>query len=234
MSSRVRICGYAAPFDQIGVFEGLLEVIDRHAFDGMLAARSAKLPVLWNTHDVGASPVATTADLFVDDFGLGFSFNLDFKSHNFRASDNHWRLASIVSKADAYDQCSVGDLEIETQCTERHLLGTARRITKATIGHIAIVRSGTAAYKNCTGVWPTHCALNLAPYRIQQMAAQWEIGHNAWPVARAALRAKYQPRSTDRAIGRTASGDVVMCMSNGVIYARSKGRPSLNGNIGGA
>jgi hypothetical protein len=219
MNDFVQIRGYAIPFERTRFIatEGVVEVIDPHAFDDMLS-RPLVVPVLWDSHGADAPIFANAATMFADDYGLGFAAMVDLRSQEGRLSPNWSRLRSMTSRNDPCDQCSV-NLRIEKIERGRYGDDKLQRVVRASIDHIAITRN--AAYGTMTGAWPTHVSISDAPWRIQGMAARWNGGRAA-PKPRAksavsppaALAAYMEPR---RAHYRRVRESFALAMSSGKI-----------------
>lgn len=172
----IPIRGYAIPFDRTMsiVGEGV-EVVDRKAFDAMLAPKNSRVPLRWLEHDDDALQVASDVNsLFADDYGLGFSAVIDVRSKAGQLSANWSVLSAMTRSAKPLDQCSVGGLEIgESRADKIHGIA-CRRIIKAKISHITICDN--AAYRQFTAVWRADVDLSAAPWRIQEMAVRWKNG----------------------------------------------------------
>jgi phage head maturation protease len=183
MSDHITLRGYAVPFGRrvLLAATGNYERFDRHAFDGFLARRPA-VAVQWADHSNDAprlgSTTSGTAGLFADSYGLGFWVRLDMRSRNGRLSDHWSRIRQITQRGNAADRCSIGGLHIDREVIEKHLGNLCRSVMSARIDHITI--TADAAYRDLTGVWPDHCDIADAPWRIQTMAQTWQAGHAAW------------------------------------------------------
>ncbi len=177
MTDFVAIRGYAIPFNRtIYIEEVGVELIDRNAFRDMLRARRRyPVAIRWFDHDVDAYQIAGSAQLFDDGHGLGFSCTVDMRAPYHGGRSSNWAvIASMTRSVNPVDQCSVGDFMIDEAVSDTVGGIACRRVLKATISHITI--TDHAAYRQYTGVWPSHCDLDRAPYRIQEMSARWEIG----------------------------------------------------------
>lgn len=144
-----------------------LMCINHGAFDRWLAEARHQVPVLFGGHDL--PPIATTTLIFEDEFGLGFSAALDM------AGDpcNWARLQAITRATNPVDQASgtmiVRDSYIDSRGVEH--------ITRAELEDVAIVSRGAWS---TTAVWLAGVDLDAAPYKIQDRAARWEIGHRGF------------------------------------------------------
>jgi phage head maturation protease len=179
--SFARLAGRAIPFNRIARVDGGLETIDPGAFDGMIAD-GARVRVLWDSHDADAIEIANGARLFSDGRGLAFECLADVRVG---VGKRHWALVAAVSQViNPHNECSVGDLDILAERWEIRDGVRVRRVLEARIGHVAICRSGTAAYGRHTGFWRPD-RLDEAAWHIQAMAAEWQEGR-----ALATLQAK--------------------------------------------
>lgn len=133
------IQGYAIPWNKPAEVDGLIET----AAPGSIAAPTAQnsnVTILYGSHAVeGARIYAQTKDrsvrFFADDYGLGFTANLDDRHADVRA-------AARAIAAGHVCQCSVN-------FTKMHR-NDAGRIDWARIDHVALVQEG--AYRD-TGCW---------------------------------------------------------------------------------
>lgn len=174
--SAIVLKGYAVPFAQSTLLAGAgtYERFAPTAFDHLLH-RASPVSIRWDSHDDAAPVLARTSDgsarLFADAFGLGFEARIDTRA-------NWGKVRAITQRDNPFDRCSIGGLIIISSDRDTHL-GTRREtITRAHINHIAIV-DYSAAYKD-TAVWPADHDLEMAPWRIQQMAARWSSGNADW------------------------------------------------------
>jgi len=174
MTQIVRIRGYAAPYNQIVPYGDEYQVIEPGAFSSMLRGPLPPIDIRWGSHDDHAEIIASTdarnVGFFDDDYGLGFFFDVDL--------GKTWgKLAEMTKPKTPCDRCSVnmilGESSIEKPFRESRVL----RIKSATIDHVAI--GLTRATYMQTGTWPTHCPLERAPLRIQELAERWERGRLA-------------------------------------------------------
>jgi hypothetical protein len=166
--------GYAVPFDQTICLRdrGTFEQFHRRAFDAMLGRPFAHVDIRWGGHDEWAPVIASTRDgtagFFADKYGLGFWCRLE-------ANRTGWSVVGSITRRRApCDQCSIGGLIVIDRDRDRYLGATRETIRAARINHIALC--GDAAYRQGTGVWPTHLDLADAPWRIQSMAESWSHG----------------------------------------------------------
>jgi phage head maturation protease len=168
--------GYALPFAQSTLLAGscTYERFAATAFDRLLN-RASPVAIRWGSHNEDAPVLARTSDgtagLFADEFGLGFWARVDV--------DRHWpKVREITQRVNPVDRCSVGGLVIVASDQDRCLGAPRETVSQAHIDHIAIV-DYSAAYKS-TGVWPASHDLEMAPLRVQEMAARWSHGHAQW------------------------------------------------------
>jgi phage head maturation protease len=169
----IEIRGYAIPFSQTRYIAaaGAVELIEPGAFDRTLCATTT-VPLLCHSHD---APAIAMARLHADEYGLAFSALLD-------ARRNWAALVAMTRCIAPLDQVSV-DLIIEDKIVGRYGTNRLHRVTRAAAAHICI--TDAAAYGTATGVWPMHCDLADAPWRVRQMAADWERGCAMWNARRA-------------------------------------------------
>jgi hypothetical protein len=173
MNDFVQIRGYAAPYNRTIMYGENWQRIAPGAFTAMLR-QLPDIKLQWGSHEPDAECLASVksggVEFFEDDFGLGFSFVLNLMKHR-------GQVAAITRRDRPADQCSVN--MIVTNATDETIFGSGHCnvIRAATIDHVAVGLTN-AAYRD-TGVWPTHCALDEAPWRIRELAARWREGRAA-------------------------------------------------------
>lgn len=177
--SYITVKGVAVPFN-VARFDGSrVEAFDPSTFDEMLA-RNITVPLLWDSHDEGAGTMrlAHEARLFASADGLMFSATIDMRQS--AGGSFRWALlAAMTRRREPVDECSIGDLTITSERREMIDGNPCSLVTKASIGHVAICKSGSTVYGATTGAWPCHLPLDTAPLRIQELAAKWEAGKTA-------------------------------------------------------
>jgi phage head maturation protease len=175
MIHTITLRGYALPWNEsILLTCGTYERFAPTAFDDILSRRTP-IDIRFGGHERNDPLLASTRDgsarLFVDDYGLGFEARIDTRA-------NWGKVRAITQRDNPFDRCSIGGLIVISSDQDKHL-GTRREtIKRATIDHIAIV-DHSAAYKE-TAVWPADHDLEMAPWRIQRMAARWSSGNADW------------------------------------------------------
>jgi hypothetical protein len=145
--------------------------------------------------------------LFADHYGLGFSAEVSLS--------NWSRLRAMTARVAPMDQCSIGGLRILRSKTDEHLGSRRTTILAAEIDHITVTSS--AAYGQHTGAWLADQIDDpAAPWRLKNMAAQWEAGRRQQrsrrapvvtaqkPAASAAVAALLAPRQRALAAYRSA------------------------------
>lgn len=172
MTEFVSINGYACPFDTPTWSTPQSEIIDRHAFDAMLAdMRARDIHLVWGHHEADAPVLAATStgglSLFADRFGL--AFRATFRAAN---APSGWR-REMTQRRGAFDQCSVMFGNIARSRIEQSP-NSVRRVLEAYIEHIAIVPR--AAYGEKTGAWIAGSFNGCEPYRLREMNARWQAG----------------------------------------------------------
>jgi hypothetical protein len=167
-----KVRGYATTFNQVGIVGKEFEQFLPRAFDRLLAS-TPRIDLRWSEHERSAPQLASTAEgtlsLFADAYGLGFEALLDVDD-----LDNIGRLGAIVRRENPMAFCSVGGLIINNK---RSLSAGSYLITDATIEHITIC-DRTAVYQG-SAVWAAG-PLDLAPSKIQSLAARWATGRAEW------------------------------------------------------
>jgi phage head maturation protease len=211
----ITIEGYALPYNSIAQVEvdGALEQFSPSALDGMFPLQGP-VDLLWADHSPSAARLASSArgtlSLFSDDYGIGFSAALDALDR-----DNQWRLREICKRQNPFAYASVGGLVIKASRWEKYRSANLKVITSAIFSHITI--TDEPAY-TATAVWRADVSLDAAPWRIRDLASQWDVGRAQWrepQSAAVAARCSAPPRQS-RAIGRTVTGDfVMMCTTTG-------------------
>lgn len=207
--SFITIRGYAAPFNRPMHVAGRgVEVIDRGAFDHMLNKRG-KIRVTWDSHADDAEVLAHDAELFVDGYGLAFSCQVDMRSAG-NGRRNWSIIRAITTCNNPADQCSVGGLAIAAERSDVVDGMPCTRVVQASIDHITICRD--AAYGRFTACWPTHLPIEDAPWRVQELAAQWQAGKAAAGLEakrrRLLTEAEHLIRSADRTDRDMSDGEL--------------------------
>jgi phage head maturation protease len=222
----ITIKGYAVPFNRTVWIGDRQECFARCAFDAMFAApRRRNVKLMWASHDDGA-PVLANVDgrslnLFCDDYGLGFLAVLDMRSQNGCVSGNWGRLADLKKSRNPVNRCSIGEFHASDSFEDEYLGAPRLCIMEASVGHISIVSN--AAYRDFTGAWDSGCVAD-APWRVRDMAEQWESGWRAWHASHAVRNrckvVKTQASKSARVIGRSVSGSIVMLSPSGRLFAK--------------
>ena len=157
--------GYSTVFNQLGRCGEVFESIAPQAFDLMLSAER-KITVTVNAFEHFSAPLARTADLFVDGYGLGFQALVDCSGKNF---------SLVRSVATGMDRASVGLKIIESQWTE--FCGQPHRVvTRATIDEITLCSD--PVYEG-TRTWWADCQGEL-PAKFSEWDRRWCVGHVAY------------------------------------------------------
>jgi hypothetical protein len=213
---RIILNGYAMPFGTPAVIGDRLEQFEAGAFSALLS-KSPTIDLRWESHEPEAPQLASTADgtlsFFEDKFGLAFEARLDMSDFY-----NWSRVRAITQKKNPMSLVSVGGLFINSSRRERLNIGEVMTVTAATIDHVCLCRD--AAYRS-TGIWPTHLPIEEAPWKIQNLALQWQEGRAAWDRKPSARQPADAAASQGlRAIGRTISGHFVMMAPNGRLSVR--------------
>jgi hypothetical protein len=189
------IAGYAAPFNQAHVVDGVRETIKPRAF---LVGNAVDL--LWGRHDgprLANNTGLGALEFWNDDYGLAFRAELPDGLADDRLEGAFYTMAW---------QASVNFVDCgPSACRPAPFLDSLREqagailrdIEFAKIDHIAIVPTGTAKYGDATGVWREDVPDELQRPENVYLRSLWAASNKARLMARAEFRAQARLAKAD-------------------------------------